>query len=75
MEKRMHNRVSIEDLTGVVSVDNPVVFVVVNRFEEQDGEKVLAVFAKIEDALEYAEMEADINELDEYVVLTQELVQ
>lgn len=71
----MHNRVSIEDLTGVVSVDNPVVFVVVNRFEEQDGEKVLAVFAKIEDALEYAEMEADINELDEYVVLTQELVQ
>ncbi len=71
----MHNRVSIEDLTGVVSVNNPVVFVVVNRFEEQDGEKVLAVFAKIEDALEYAEMEADINELDEYVVLTQELVQ
>jgi hypothetical protein len=75
MEKTMHNRVSIEDLTGVVSVNNPVVFVVVNRFEEQDGEKVLAVFAKIEDALEYAEMEADINELDEYVVLTQELVQ
>jgi hypothetical protein len=75
MEKIMHNRVSIEDLKGVVSVTNPVVFVVVNRFEEEDGEKVLAVFANIQDALDYAEMEADINEYDEYVVLTQELIQ
>jgi hypothetical protein len=72
MEKRMHNRVSIEDLEGVVSVANPVVFVVVNRFEE--GEKVLAVFANNQDALDYAEMEADINELDEYVIIVKEVV-
>ena len=71
----MHNRVSIEDLKGVVSVTNPVVFVVVNRFEEEENEKVLAVFANIDDALEYAEMEADINEFDEYVVIMQELIQ
>jgi hypothetical protein len=75
MEKTMHNRVSIEDLKGVVSVTNPVVFVVVNRFEEEENEKVLAVFANIDDALEYAEMEADINEFDEYVVIMQELIQ
>ena len=68
----MHNRVSIEDLKGVVSVANPVVFVVVNRFEE--GEKVLAVFANNQDALDYAEMEADINELDEYVIIVKEVV-
>lgn len=68
----MHNRVSIEDLEGVVSVANPVVFVVVNRFEE--GEKVLAVFANNQDALDYAEMEADINELDEYVIIVKEVV-
>jgi len=71
----MHNRVSIEDLKGVVSVTNPVVFVVVNRFEEEENEKVLAVFANIDAALEYAEMEADINEFDEYVVIMQELIQ
>jgi hypothetical protein len=75
MEKTMHNRVSIEDLKGVVSVTNPVVFVVVNRFEEEENEKVLAVFANIDAALEYAEMEADINEFDEYVVIMQELIQ
>lgn len=48
------------------------VFVVVNRVEDE-GDHVLRAFATLEGAVEYAEFERDLNELDEYVILEKEL--
>jgi hypothetical protein len=49
------------------------VYVVVNSFEFFGG-NVLKTFKLKSDAIEYASMEADMNELDEYVVLEMELL-
>ena len=48
------------------------VFVVVNRLEDE-VDHVLRVFATFEGAVEYAEFERDLNELDDYVVIEKEL--
>ena len=49
---------------------NPV-YVVVNSLEE--GDYVLQVFSKAIEAYEYAIAEAELNELDEYAIITKEL--
>jgi hypothetical protein len=48
------------------------VFAVVNMVEEV--EYLLRVFKLESDAIEYAMMEAELNELDEYVVVEKELL-
>lgn len=48
------------------------VFAVVNMVEEV--EYLLRVFKFESDAIEYAMMEAELNELDEYVVVEKELL-
>lgn len=48
------------------------VYVVMNRGEDE-GYYLLRVFATFEDAVAYAELERDINELDEYVVIEKEV--
>ena len=48
------------------------VFAVVNIVEEV--EYLLRVFKFESDAIEYAKMEAELNELDEYVVVEKELL-
>jgi hypothetical protein len=47
------------------------VYAVVNRLEE--GDRLLHIFASRDDALAYAHEEAELNELDDYVVIAKEL--
>lgn len=70
MNMALAERIEFEEL--VDEAQFPVVYVVVNRLEE--GDCVLRVFADSQDALDYACFEADINELDEYVIIEQELI-
>jgi hypothetical protein len=70
MNMELVERIGFEEL--VDEAQFPVVYVVVNRLEE--GDRVLRVFADSQDALDYAFFEADINELDEYVIIEQELI-
>jgi len=63
------NVVTIEDLEDdTVSL---VVYAVLNRLEE--GDRLLHIFASRDDALAYAHEEAELNELDDYVVIAKEL--
>jgi hypothetical protein len=70
----MHPRVSIENPYKVVeNTDSFVVWIVVNRLEE--GDKVLHVFDSPSSAMAYAEMEADLNEVDWYTIIVREVMQ
>lgn len=69
--KEISKRVGFEeDENAPVGVSK--VFIVVNRLEDE-GDYVLRVFATLEDALEYARFESNLNELDEYVVIEKEV--
>jgi hypothetical protein len=73
----LHERVVFEGeaawdgFSEEATMDSAKVYLVFNRVEE--GDYFIKAFEKKFDALEYATMEAEINELDEYAVLEKEL--
>jgi hypothetical protein len=64
-------RVEFEELDEEAQF--PVVYAVVNRLEE--GDHLLQIFNDSQLAFDYACMEAELNELDLYVIIERELIQ
>jgi len=70
--KMLSDRVFLED-KDMAPEEAVKVYVVVNRIPDEH-DVVLHVFKHMTDAIDYASAEAEMNVLDDYVVIKKELV-